>query len=935
MLRYLDTSLVSCHFYEAMNHQYSNCCCNTSGDITKWRTYLQKVMELISGLPDAVTREPTDADAKNIPDYLAERSLEKFSEILGLYQEQPHLLDPQLPQMLRPLLAFIRDRLSRLGAAAAVRDALVRFSFLFIANLSRTRGYKPMLRQLPHEVSDVETVVSLLEEVDPADGAFWAHRAVLLLWLLLLIKIPFQLSRFDSPQGPTLLQRLLPLAQRYSASFHEASSAVAAQLHAAILARHDLKAQLLAPALTQAFQELSHIDYSSDDEKAVAFQVLGITRVIASVLKHGPREDLKLLAPSLLNSLLPLPFQRLNNPLAAKMRLKLLQRIGLLFLRPKPGAWRYRRGARSLAVNLAQTPSLAPSAAADAEETGEEEDVEVAEEVETVIQELLGGLEEKDGFVRWSAAKGLGRVASRLGREQAEDVVGGILSLVEEGGGGSESGWHGACLALAELGRRGALLPRELSGLEPVLGRALFFEQPAGRYSVGGQVRDAACFLAWSFARTFEPGEMRRVVEALAARLVCVALFDRELHCRRAASAAFQENVGRQGNFPAGLEIIDACDYHAVGQLPKCYTQLAPFVAQFQPYRRPLFDALLTLKVPHWDPKVRKLAATSLGLLTPREPELMVEMVMEKLIPMAVSRDLFARQGSLFAIGEVISALLGLEGGAEHVSGSLMDRVSGIPGETERLGLVRGLGSEWVRAGLNALMGQLAGVSVWRLQSVSVLEEWVSLLRENLHHADKDVREGAARVWSDLGSKFAGLDKDGALAKRLVVEAVEALGKASVEMERQAAALFLSNVGLKFLGPEGARAAMSELTRVSVATGEGDKSWAEARQDCLAALSSLLVQLRETGSVTAEQESAVAAALLAGCNDYTLDTRGDIGKVVRETAMLGLRQFFVPVAPALPSPELADLLSQSACKLVQQSCEKIDLTRKVLTLPCE
>jgi len=36
--------------------------------------------------------------------------------------------------------------------------------------------------------------------------------------------------------------------------------------------------------------------------------------------------------------------------------------------------------------------------------------------------------------------------------------------------------------------------------------------------------------------------------------------------CRRAASAAFQENVGRQGhdNFPNGIDILTAADYYTL-----------------------------------------------------------------------------------------------------------------------------------------------------------------------------------------------------------------------------------------------------------------------------------------------------------------------------------------------------------------------------------
>ena len=65
--------------------------------------------------------------------------------------------------------------------------------------------------------------------------------------------------------------------------------------------------------------------------------------------------------------------------------------------------------------------------------------------------------------------------------------------------------------------------------------------------SVGANVRDAACYTYWSCARAFDPMVLQPHVQILSESIIVSSLFDREVNCRRAASAAFQEFVGRQG----------------------------------------------------------------------------------------------------------------------------------------------------------------------------------------------------------------------------------------------------------------------------------------------------------------------------------------------------------------------------------------------------
>ena len=55
----------------------------------------------------------------------------------------------------------------------------------------------------------------------------------------------------------------------------------------------------------------------------------------------------------------------------------------------------------------------------------------------------------------------IGRITGRLPKELADEVVGSLMDLfsLQE----TDGAWHGGCLALAELGRRGLLLPQRLT----------------------------------------------------------------------------------------------------------------------------------------------------------------------------------------------------------------------------------------------------------------------------------------------------------------------------------------------------------------------------------------------------------------------------------------------------------------------------------------
>lgn len=88
-------------------------------------------------------------------------------------------------------------------------------------------------------------------------------------------------------------------------------------------------------------------------------------------------------------------------------------------------------------------------------------------------------------------------------------------------------------------------MSQESSESDTPMWQALYFDIRKGAHSVGSNVRDAASYVLWSLARAQSPSALAPHAQNLAQRLVAVSLFDREIHIRRAASATFQEYVGR------------------------------------------------------------------------------------------------------------------------------------------------------------------------------------------------------------------------------------------------------------------------------------------------------------------------------------------------------------------------------------------------------
>uniref|UniRef100_A0A3B3BM33 Tubulin-specific chaperone D n=1 Tax=Oryzias melastigma TaxID=30732 RepID=A0A3B3BM33_ORYME len=818
--------------------------------------------------------------------------------IMNGYQEQPHLLDPHL-WMMNMMLEYVRRE--------DCPPSLLHLSFKFLYIICKVRSYKIFMQLLPHEVSDVEPVLQMISRQDPKDLETWETRYMLLLWLSMACLIPFDLSRLDGhleaaggKKEELVMNRILAIAKSYLTVTD--SPRDAASVLISFMTRPDVKQKCLGEFLDWTLTMI----FQSRDTSMRDMVLDGALQSLAKLFKHGKRDDL-LQYPTVLQCLEQKRLSESTEAMLRKLNVKLIQRLGLTFLKPRLAAW-YQRGNRSLAANLsmshqssAQTP--------DSEE--QEEDYDIPEELEAVIH-LLVGLKDKETIVRWSAAK-IGRVTGRLPKELADEVVGSVLDCFFQE---TDSAWHGGCLALAELGRRGLLLPSRLNDV-PLIVKSLTYDEKRGACSVGSNVRDAACYVCWSFARAYEPKELEPFVSQIATLLI-TTVFDRNINCRRAASAAFQENVGRQGTFPHGIDIVTAADYFAVGNLNNCYLKIV-FIAGFPEYTKCMIDHLTAMKINHWD-AIRELATKALHNLTPQAPDYMAS-TLPQLLKMAVGMDLHSRHGAILACGEIAHALykVGLQ------TNSILDVIS--PECVEELKNIHfklnerkqyGFGGALMRPACSLI--EKLSLSKLPLKNDPVLG-WQWVIDDTLQTLHL-ISSGAAVV--------------SALAALCEEYYQDETGQVDSQMQKspQIPTRCGSARALGCLPRVMIQGKLNQILKgleqmCSITQEEG--SFTEARRDAVRVIAvcekaGVCAQGRPDSVLCHENAAQVFGVLLHCLNDYTMSSRGDVGARVREAAMTSLMELSVLVASSAPDV-LVPKVSSMMCGLAQQAAEKIDRYR--------
>ncbi|KAL1546475.1 tubulin-folding cofactor D-like [Salvia divinorum] len=873
------------------------------------RYFLQE-WKLVKSLLDNIV------SARRVSDLSA---VHKIRSILDKYQEQGQLLEPYLEIIISPLMDIVRSRAVELGTASNEIAEVIQPICIIIYSLVTVCGYKSIIRFFPHQVSDLELAVSLLEKCHATNsdtslrqestGAM-ETKCVVLLWLSILVLIPFDLSSVDTSMAssdytgkdepPPLVVRILEICKNYLSNAGPMRS-IAGLLLSRLLTRPDM-----SMAFT-SFIDWAHETLSSVEDSAIDhFRLLGAVEALAAIFKIGSTSVLLNVVPLLWSdaSILIKARTAARSSLLRKYIVKLTQRIGLTILPPRSATWHYVGRNKTLGENISLNETrnfeqlnnpVDPNSCDTSQEMNcleEEEDLDVPDVLEDIIELLLSGLRDTDTVVRWSAAKGIGRVASRLTYSLADEILASVLELFSPSEG--DGSWHGGCLALGELARRGLLLPISFPKVVPVIIKALHYDIRRGPHSIGSHVRDAAAYVCWAFGRAYNHRDMKNVLEQVAPHLLTVTCYDREVNCRRAAAAAFQENVGRQGNFSHGIDIVNTADYFALSSRANSYLSVAVFIAQYDGYLRPFVDELLHNKICHWEKGLRELASTALSLLVKFEPEYFANVILEKLVPCTLSSDLCMRHGATLVTGEVVLAL------HKHSYALPTDKqktVAGIVPAIEKARLYRGKGGEIMRSAVSHFIEciSIAKISLTEKIKRSLLDT----LNENLKHPSSNIQNVAVEALKHYIPTYLVMMENKGF-NDIMSRYLEQLSDPNVAA-RRGSALALGVLPLELLS-RGWKSVITKLCRSCVIEDNPEDRDAEARINAVRGLVSVCETLSEAGEscdfFTGEDGFAlfplirneVMGSLFIALEDYSTDNRGDIGSWVREAAMDGLER---------------------------------------------
>ncbi|QRV77573.1 tubulin folding cofactor D [Ceratobasidium sp. AG-Ba] len=798
-------------------------------------------------------------------------------------EKQPFLLDQYLGNMVEPVVESLKKEIRSIVKQDDVpEDKLNRLQQLatLMYLYSKTRGTKSIVSFFPHTVQDLPLALEFTEREAKmlSESAAWALRFVMTLWLSLICMIPFDLARFDeSGASPDRLvsARLDAIGKQYL-RYPGIERESAAMLLARLYMRTDMLTRV--PHLVE--WSIGRIQGGD----ANTFEAIGLMQVMAIMMKSGGaglagpyveqfRELINAVESTSASKNL-LSENLMKDTLVRKFRIKLIVRLSLCELPGKPRKVQLQN--RRLIIRNDNEDAT--------DDTSEEYDAPIPDSIEGVIEDLINGIQDQDTAVRYSAAKGIARVASRLPEAFSDEILDAVTALFSIHGvqlddgtldlpPTSEGTWHGACLAYAELARRGLISESKLEEAIKWICKALAFDVRKGAHSVGSGVRDSASYVLWALVRAQSVEVLKPYLLEIALRLTITALFDREVHVRRAASAAYQEAVGRTGSIPHGIDVLRATDFYAVSIRRNAFLTASPQVAVFPEYRQPLIDHVMKVVLRHWDPKIRELGAHALrvmcGAVDMRE---LGAKTASQLSSRLRSMDTNDVHGALLGLAEMAKGFK--EHGLEEERLQCFKHLCILPSSSYQK--FRG---DLIVEGACLLVAEGVSVEALAQQSTGEVPDWRHIVIESgMKHQNETVQIAATLALAAISQLIDCTSEVRAFAKEFQAKHASPTTQCSISRAFGALAYDKFQNGLD--------EAVDCLLGGIAVNSETYSKTVEARRNCVTSLAEIATRVLSTSpELLSASMSQIYSAILSGLDDYAVDRRGDVGSWVRMASL--------------------------------------------------
>lgn len=818
-----------------------------------------------------------------------------------------------------------------------------------IYTFCKVRGDKVITGFLNNEPRFLELVLSTLEKCNHANAtdAPWDMSYVLLLWVRHLLLAPFDLASISSPGTPSaalssldlsphvpaLACRVMAMGIQYITSATKEQDA-AAKLLLRLAIRPDMQKLRLPSALVS--WALQHFSSAPLTPATNLHSFLGPLRFLVAMTVTPDSEETAALVPRIYNtakSLLDDPMFAFltSSAVTKKLIIKLLRNVALLSL---------------------QTTSHSLSAW-----------FEMNSVLEDTIDHLLQSLGDRDTPVRFAASKALSMIILRLDSEFAFEVVQAVLEIMKEDMPSSFAEtdfqtvdplrWHGLTLTLAHALFRRSAAPSQLPDIINALLLALNFEQRSTTgNSIGGNVRDAACFGLWSLSRRYTTTELllvdasairtedgtaekgSTVVQLVAVHLLLSACLDPVGNIRRGSSAALQELIGRHPDqVRCGIPLVQIVDYHAVGLRARAMIDVAYSASCLdQLYRKALLMALLRWRgTGSPDPISREAAATSIGRLCSGQPFPFFEPALKSLRHQveAPGWDVEYCHGSLLALSCIIDAKMVEAQSSNAINGASQSHHLSHLGPIWRMfDSPHQIYTQYTTRSLQAQLPSAIAKAITSLSNLST--------RVDIDHATgSSVHDNVSAVVAALVAKS---DENVTNALPEMVQALLKLhtsgkiassvldvGSYVSKLRNDASATTMHGAGRAF-ALAAAFPWLGDIYEIQAATvcdtlGEIVRTASIVEWRIVALQAARLII--DMGEPQSEVVNSLVEAIHTGLNDYTITERGDVGSLVRIEAINCVCSLWR--LESISNNLSADLLLSE--DILRLSLERLDRTR--------